>query len=341
MMGAAAPGHVLEGIGLSKSFPLGRGRSLDAVRDVSLRLPRGGVVALVGESGSGKSTVAKLLGGQLASSAGEVRLLGRKVDVKTRRAFRLYKRSVQVVLQDPFASLNPLHTVRYHLERAVTAHHPELERSEVQARAAELLTQVKLLPPDRYLAKFPDELSGGQRQRVAVARAVAATPQVLLADEPVSMLDVSVRLEVLGLLESLRRDTGVSILYITHDIASARYFADEIHVMYRGRVVESGTADEVTQRPAHPYTRLLIRSSPDPLSKRGTEEEEVSGSGAPPRSRATSLGCAFRHRCPEAVDRCRTEVPEPTLVTARHSASCWAAASGIGRLGRPVGDAYR
>jgi oligopeptide/dipeptide ABC transporter ATP-binding protein len=248
---------VLETADLRKSYRLGRRAAVDAVAGVSLKLHRGTITALVGESGSGKTTVARLLAGQEKRSGGEIRLDGKPIDPAGRRGFRAYKSDVQMVFQDPFASLNPLHTVRYHLERALRLHGRE---GELDA----LLEQVRLSPPEHYRDAYPHELSGGQRQRVAIARALAASPRVLLADEPVSMLDVSIRLEMLDLIEELRARLDLAVLYITHDIASARYFADEILVMHGGEIVERGPAELLTQAPSHDYTRLLIASAPDP-----------------------------------------------------------------------------
>jgi peptide/nickel transport system ATP-binding protein len=254
----------MEAVSLDKDFRLGRGEVLHAVRGVSLGLYRGAVVALVGESGSGKSTVARLLAGQEHPTGGSIRLDGEPVEVSSRRAFRQHKSKVQLVFQDPFSSLNPVHTVRYHLERPVKLHRGTQSASETGREVAALLEQVRLTPAGKFLPKFPHELSGGQRQRVSFARALAVRPSVLLADEPVSMLDVSIRLEMLSLLDDLRRRFQLALLYITHDIASARYFADEVLVMYGGEIVERGPAEELTQRPAHPYTQLLVASAPDP-----------------------------------------------------------------------------
>ena len=189
-----------------------------------------------------------------------------------------------MILQDPFASLNPIHTVRYHLTRSLRIHgHAGKNAAELEANLADLLRRVSLTPAERYLSKFPHELSGGQRQRVAIARALGADPDVLLADEPVSMLDVSIRLGVLNLLRDLKERLHLAILYITHDIASARYFADETMVMYAGRMVEGGDSETVTQSPAHPYTRLLISSAPDPDQITGAAGvHSVNDSGEPP-----------------------------------------------------------
>jgi peptide/nickel transport system ATP-binding protein len=316
--------------GLGKDFRLGRGHVLHAVRDVSISLYRSAVVALVGESGSGKSTVARLLAGQERPSAGTIWLDQQPVHLSGRRAFRRYKSEVQMVFQDPFASLNPAHTVRYHIERPLRLHRSPLTRQQVGQQAAALMEQVRLSPADKYLAKYPHELSGGQRQRVAFARALAADPRVLLADEPVSMLDVSIRLEMLALLDDLRTRFELAMLYITHDIASARYFADEVLVMYAGQIVERGPAEAVTQQPAHPYTQLLVRSAPDPdnlggalrdRGKRGLQGGNgiANGSGGP----AAEGACSFSNRCPFAADRCFAEAPPLIQISSSRAAACW------------------
>jgi peptide/nickel transport system ATP-binding protein len=313
---------VLTATGLTKHFPIrGPGnRVVHAVDNVDLELRRGEVVALVGESGSGKSTVARLLAQLLRPTGGTVALEGTPVDAHIGRAFRRYVRSVQMILQDPFASLNPIHRVRYVLTRSIKIHHPGLKAAERATLLAELLTRVDLTPPERYLDKFPHELSGGQRQRVAIARALGANPKVLLADEPVSMLDVSIRIGVLNLLRQLKDRLNLGILYITHDIASARYFADRTVVMYAGQVVERGTSEEVTQQPAHPYTRLLIESAPDAdlLGERRRSEAK----GEPPSLIRPPTGCRFQPRCPFAMERCAS-APPFFAVENDHEAACW------------------
>ena len=256
---------VLAGVDLRKDYGGGRRRwVVSAVKGVSLELRRGRVIALVGESGSGKSTIAKLLAGQEKLTAGSILLDGKQIDPAARSTFREYKSEVQMVFQDPFASLNPLHTVRYHLQRALAVHSIRTGRGSSVAEVERLLGQVKLDPVEKFRDAYPHELSGGQRQRVSIARALAAEPRVLLADEPVSMLDVSIRLEILDLIGELRSKYQLAILYITHDIASARYFADEIMVMHHGEIVERGPAEELVLNPKHSYTQLLIAASPDP-----------------------------------------------------------------------------
>ncbi len=325
----------MEAISLTKDYRLGRGQALHAVRDVSFSLYRGAVVALVGESGSGKSTVAKLLAGQERPTSGTIRLDGEPADLRTRRAFRRHKSEVQLVFQDPFASLNPVHTVRHHLDRPVRLHQGKHSRAEVAAEVSDLLERVHLTPAEQYLGKYPHELSGGQRQRVSFARALAARPRVLLADEPVSMLDVSIRLEMLGLLDELRRDFRLALLYITHDIASARYFADEVLVMYAGEIIERGPAEELTQQPAHPYTQLLVASAPDP-DNLGSTLRAGAKHTVRPGAGAADHGCPFHPRCPFADDLCRAEDPVLQPVSGTRSAACWHldAAAGVVTGGR-------
>ena len=312
---------ILEAAELSKDFKLGGGKVLHAVREVSFGLYKGAVVALVGESGSGKSTVARMLAGQERPTSGAITLNGQPVDVRSGAAFRRYKSEVQYVFQDPFGSLNPVHSVGYHLARPVKLHQGKVD---VKKTVNALLEQVRLTPAAQFEPKYPHELSGGQRQRVAFARAIAADPRVLLADEPVSMLDVSIRLEMLNLLDDLRTRLHLALLYITHDIASARYFADEVLVMYAGQVVERGPAEEVTQVPAHPYTQLLISSAPDPdnlgsVLKSGNSAARAGSTGSGP----ARTGCPFSTRCPLADDKCRAENPALHQLTAVRAAACW------------------
>ena len=343
---AAARGPLaMEAISVSKDFRIGRGHTLHAVRDVSFSLYRGAVVALVGESGSGKSTAARLLAGQERLTSGTIRLDGKQVEVSSRRDFRRYKSEVQLVFQDPFSSLNPIHTVRHHLERPVKLH--QGKDANVGQEVVTLMEQVRLTPAKQFLAKYPHELSGGQRQRVSFARALAARPSVLLADEPVSMLDVSIRLEMLNLLDDLRQRFRLAMLYITHDIASARYFADEILVMYAGEVVERGPAEEVTQVPAHPYTQLLVASAPDPdnlgstLRGGGRRRGPAAASGRPQNlDGAATQGCPFHPRCPFADDQCRREDPALIPITDTRGAACWRLDAAAPELvsGRSGGD---
>lgn len=253
----------LHAVNLTKDYHLGRHDTLRAVDGVSLTVRPGETVALVGESGSGKSTMAKMILRITDPSAGELRL-DDEVVPRGQHGIRPYRSRVQMVFQDPFASLNPLRTVRHHLRRPLRVHRIARGPKEEQAELERLLDSVNLSA--EYLDKFPHELSGGQRQRVAIARALAPRPEVLIADEPVSMLDVSIRMEILELLDRLKLERNLAVLYITHDLATARHFSSQIVVMRNGRVVERGPSDDVIAVPIHPYTQLLVRAAPDPRS---------------------------------------------------------------------------
>ncbi len=261
----------------------GPGPALHAVDGVSFSLFPGKVVALVGESGCGKSTVARLIVRLYAPTSGQILLDGQKAGRGSRRA---WAGAVQMVFQDPFSSLNPLHKVRYQLSRPLK-NRGGVGHGSIEEQLHRLLARVQLVPPRQFLDKHPHELSGGQRQRVAIARALAAEPRVLVADEPVSMLDVSIRLGILNLLSSLSGSNKLAMLYITHDIASARYAADELLVMYAGGLIEGGDVEQVTQRPAHPYTALLLNSAPDP-ARRGRLSGLPGASGELPDSRLSA-----------------------------------------------------
>jgi peptide/nickel transport system ATP-binding protein len=309
---------------LSRQFTVrerGRRQVLRAVDDVSFTLRSGETVALVGESGSGKSTIARMLCRLTKPTSGRIILDGEPVRSGP-RAVRRYRSDVQMVFQDPFASLNPSHTVEYHLRRPLRLHGLASDAASARAGVLELLERVNLTPADRFAARYPHELSGGQRQRVAIARALAPRPRVLLADEPVSMLDVSIRLEILNLIDELKRQDHLAVLYVTHDLATARYFASSIMVMYRGQIVESGPSDDVILRPAHPYTRLLASAAPDPDRPRhvaGADLRALRGATQAPTVRS---GCLFRPRCPYAMHVCEREVPS-FPVAAGHTARCW------------------
>ncbi|HEY0187208.1 MAG TPA: ATP-binding cassette domain-containing protein [Cellulomonas sp.] len=232
-----------------------------ALDDVSFSLTSGETVALVGQSGSGKSTIAKIITQLERATSGAVLLDGERIPTRG-RGLRRYRQTVRMVFQDPFASLNPYHTIRHHIERPLRLDHV-VPGDQVEAETYRLLERVRL-EPAAVIDRRPHELSGGQRQRVAIARALASRPDVLVADEPVSMLDVSIRLGVLNLLAELQRESHLGVLYITHDLATARHFSDRIMVLHHGVVVEEGPADDVILRPRHEYTRALRDASPDP-----------------------------------------------------------------------------
>ena len=303
---------LLEVKGLGKSYstggPFRAGRRVVAAEDVGFSIRRGEAVALVGESGSGKSTIARLLLRLEPADAGEARLDG--VDVfrrEPRHASQAFRRRVQMVFQDPFGSLNPAHDVLHHLVRPLLrlgTRAAGLTRDQARERALELLRVVGLEPAEEFLHRHPYELSGGQRQRVAIARALAADPELLVADEPTSMLDVSIRMGILNLLAQLKRDRGLAILLITHDLAAARFLAERIVVLYRGRIVEDGPAAAVVQAPAHPYTRALLASIAAPGA---LESAPAAHAATTPPERC----CPFADRCPDVHAPCRVEDPAP------------------------------
>jgi peptide/nickel transport system ATP-binding protein len=244
-----------------------------AARSVSFGLHAGRTTALVGESGSGKTTAARLIMREYHPDEGRLLFKGKAQGQASAKAIKAYRASVQMVFQDPFSSLNPTHTIRYHLERPLQLHQKQLNGSQRRAAIEALLERVKL-DPKLIMPKFPHELSGGQRQRISIARALAVNPQVIVADEPTSMLDVSVRLGILNLLNDMKRHDNLALLYITHDIATARFVAEDIMVMYAGQIVEWGATESVLVNPQHPYTRLLLAAVPDPDRRFGDAPPE-------------------------------------------------------------------
>ena len=303
--------------GLAKRFPIGgfRGRAyVHAVDDVSFELRPGTITALVGESGSGKTTVARLIARLNEASGGEVLFEeGDVLRTKSRRQLLGYRAQVQMIFQDPFGSLNPVKTIRHHIERPLRIHRI-VRGAQVEERIHELLRTVGLVPPEDIAAKYPHELSGGQRQRVAIARALAVEPKVVLADEPTSMLDVSIRIGILNLMIKLKEERQIAFLYVTHDLASARYIADEIMVMYAGQIVERGPVEQVLAEPLHPYTQLLLAAAPDPAKRIGDDPIEPS-KGVAAAAVDPADGCRFAARCPIAVGICSQITP--ALVEAR------------------------
>ncbi|WP_201274672.1 ABC transporter ATP-binding protein [Mycolicibacterium sp. CH28] len=309
---------------LTKHFKIGGGlfrKTLHAVDDVNLTVADREIVALVGESGSGKSTVARLLAGAHRPTSGDILFQGQPVsEMKGRKQLLEYHRAVPMVFQDPFSSLNPAYRVSHGIDRCLRLHRPELTAAQRRAESERVVEAVGLRPARDVLERYPHELSGGQRQRIGFAQALSCRPKLIVADEPVSMLDVSIRIGLLNVMANLRSELGVSILYITHDIASARYISDRILVMYGGHVVESGPTEQVLAAPAHPYTQLLLSAVPDPRAPLSDAVE--ADRGEPPRVIDPPPGCRFRHRCPEAIDRCGSSEPALLPLADRHSAAC-------------------
>ncbi|WP_433279879.1 ABC transporter ATP-binding protein [Pseudonocardia xinjiangensis] len=328
---ASADGRppLLEARGLTRHFKVGGAiarKTLHAVDDVSFGIGDREIVALVGESGSGKSTVARLLARVHGPTAGEILYQGRPLSsLRSRRDLLAYRSDVPMVFQDPFASLNPAYRVSHGILRGMALHRPDIPRHQRRAEAEAIVARLGLDAAGDVLDRYPYELSGGQRQRIGFAQALAYRPKLIVADEPVSMLDVSVRIGLLNLMAQLRDEQGVSLLYITHDIASARYVADRVMVMYAGHLVEAGPVEDVLQVPKHPYTRLLVDAVPDPRGPLSVDQ--TSDRGEPPRVIDPTPGCRFRLRCPLAVDTCAQITPELVELAPQHSAACHVAAA--------------
>ena len=288
-------------------FPIrkgGRRAFITPVDHVSFSLRESEVLSIVGESGSGKSTIGRTLVRVNVPSHGRVLYQGRDVSHIKGAELRLYRSAIQMIFQDPFGSLNPVRTVEQHLTFPLRKYE-QVTGDKLSARIDELLGRVGLTPVRETRSKYPHELSGGQRQRVAIARALAVGPRVLVADEPISMLDVSIRAGILELMNELKRDFRISFLYITHDLASARYFGDRILVLYGGRVMELAPSSELIRNPLHPYTRLLLAASPGNPSRGPLPET----SNSAPNLLEGRRGCPFADRCPLVTDVCRDEVP--------------------------------
>ena len=315
---------IVKTVDLTRHFRVGgpfSGRQLHAADEVNLSIGANEIVALVGESGSGKSTVARLLARVYRPTAGEILYHGRSLrSMRTHRERLAYAGRVPMVFQDPYGSLSPVYRVSHGVMRALKLHRRELSGQQRIQEAERILKSVGLTPPREFLKKYPYELSGGQRQRIGFAQALASRPELILADEPVSMLDVSVRIGVLNLMADLRRKEGISFLYITHDIASARYVADRLVVMYAGKIAEQGPVEDVLGNPKHPYTQLLLSAVPDPrVPVSLPASSEVA---EPPRVIDPGEGCRFRWRCPYAIERCSVETPQLRPLRPAHEAAC-------------------
>jgi peptide/nickel transport system ATP-binding protein len=283
-------------------------RPIRAVTDVSLSLEKGETVALVGESGSGKTTLGRATLHLVPIAGGSVVFEGSEVSALSGRDLKAFRQRAQVIFQDPFSSLSPYMRVQELVEEPLVIHGPK-SASERQAKVFAALEQVKLSPAEEFADQYPHTLSGGQRQRVSIARAMVLEPDYVVADEPVSMIDASSRAEILYLLSELQEQNDLTFLYITHDLASARHFADRIAVMYAGRIVELAPSTQLVKGPKHPYTQALLAAVPEPDPANRLRQRPVVG-GEPPDAGALPSGCAFHPRCPVAIKgTCEVIVP--------------------------------
>lgn len=299
-----------------------------AVDGVDLVIDVREVVTLVGESGCGKTTLGKTIAGLIKPTSGKILFEGKDIQSLDRKSYLEYRRSVQIVHQDPYASLNPTKTVSQILSFPLRRWGIAKSREEIIERVTKLLELVGLTPPEEFLNKYPHQLSGGQRQRVAIARAISVNPKLVVADEPITMIDVSLRLGILDLLLDLRKKLGTAYLFITHDFGAARYLSAKgggrIAVMYLGKIVDMGPAEEVIRNPLHPYTQILLQAVPVP-------DPELSRKKKPIKLRSLDIpsplnpppGCKFHTRCPYAMDKCSKEEPPLVEVKSKHYVACW------------------
>ncbi|MBV6400607.1 MAG: Oligopeptide transport ATP-binding protein OppF [Anaerolineales bacterium] len=324
---------MLEVRGLYKYFPVHQAladslmrrphSNVKAVDDVSFSLARGEVLAVVGESGCGKTTIARTLIGLETLTKGEIVFDGKSVNTHSQQphiGLKQLRKRAQMIFQDPYESLNPRATIFEIVAEPLVVHGLIKDRQERIAAVKSALEDAGLRPAEDYFTRYPHELSGGQRQRVVIASAMVLQPELLIADEPVSMLDVSIRAEILNLLRDLRQKRGISIVFITHDLSTVAYFADRIAVMYLGRMVEIGPAREVLQNPQHPYTKALISVAPVPNPR--LRRERVILQGETPNPINLPTGCRFHPRCPVAIDICKETDPPLEELSQGHQAAC-------------------
>ena len=318
----------LEVIGLKKYFDAaGRPglfsrdtRHVHAVDGVDFTLRRSEVIALVGESGCGKSTLALLLMGLENPTAGSITFEGRDITHISDHERKAVRRKIQMVFQDPYESLNPTQTIEEIVNEPLAVHGLGVDKKERDERVKKAMEDSGLKPADVYLSRFPHELSGGQRQRVVIAAALVLEPEILLADEPVSMLDVSIRAEIINLLAELRITRQIAVIFITHDLGSVGFFADRVAVMYLGRIVEIGTMLEVLEKPQHPYTKALISVIPVPNPR--LRHERIILQGETPNPIDVPTGCRFHPRCPVAIATCKASDPPFITLSKTHQAAC-------------------
>jgi oligopeptide/dipeptide ABC transporter ATP-binding protein len=319
--------YFLEVQGLKKHFLAGRPsifnrrqEHIHAVDGVDLQLRRGEVIAMVGESGCGKSTLALTLMGLEEATTGKIIFESKDVTHANEHSRKILRQRIQMVFQDPYESLNPTQTIEEIVAEPLDVHGLTHSKAEREARVVKALEDAGLKPASIYMPRYPHQLSGGQRQRVVIASALVLEPHMLIADEPVSMLDVSIRAEILNLLADLRKTRQISIILITHDLGTCGYFADRIAVMYLGRIVEIGPAQDVLANPQHPYTKALLSVVPVPNPR--LRRQRLILQGETPNPIHVPSGCRFHPRCPIAVEQCKLDDPPYVQVGETHRAAC-------------------
>jgi oligopeptide/dipeptide ABC transporter ATP-binding protein len=327
-LGTMEPTNLVEIQGLKKHFPAARGQVVRAVDGVSFAIKRGETLGLVGESGCGKTTVGRCLLRLIAPTAGEIRFDGQDLLALKRGELRLLRRRMQIIFQDPYSSLNPRLTIGQIVAEPLIIHHVSDRRAR-RERVAELLGVVGLEPD--YANRYPHQFSGGQRQRIGIARALALNPDFIVADEPVSALDVSVQAQVVNLLQDLQERFHLTYLFISHGLAVVEHISTRVGVMYLGKLVELAPAEAIYRRPLHPYTQALLAAipAPDPETKRERQAASRALQGDLPTPLAPPAGCRFHPRCPQAMEQCRAAEPPFTEVEPGHWAACFLHEQGV------------
>ncbi len=308
---------LLEARNLTKEFPAGRKKKVHAVSDVSLQIYEGETLGLVGESGCGKSTLGRLLIRLIEPDRGEIFLRGERVSGLPEKQFRQYRRQLQLIFQDPYASLNPRMTVRNLIAEPLVTHGICSSWDEATPKVLELMQAVGV--PGEFLYRYPHQFSGGQRQRIGIARALAIEPSLIVCDEPVSALDVSVQNQILNLLKDLQKTRGLSYLFISHDLSVVRHLSDRVCIMFLGKLCETGRTEEVYHAPLHPYTRFLMNAIPVPDPRKRNDQVELL-TGEIPSPVDLPTGCRFHTRCPYATERCAREEPQMRVLDGREVA---------------------